>query len=79
MKRIEFWFDVISPYAWLAFQRLPQALEGVNVEVANQPVGACMRHRLMQGLATSPSRGAAIRLAPRRPPARRSGPAARRD
>ena len=38
MKRIEFWFDVISPYAWLAFQRLPQALEGVNVEVAYQPV-----------------------------------------
>jgi 2-hydroxychromene-2-carboxylate isomerase len=38
MKHIEFWFDVISPYAWLAFQRLPQALEGLSVEVAYQPV-----------------------------------------
>ena len=38
MKHIAFWFDAISPYAWLAFQRLPQALEGLNVEVAYQPV-----------------------------------------
>jgi 2-hydroxychromene-2-carboxylate isomerase len=38
MKHIEFWFDVISPYAWLAFQRLPQALEGLSIDVAYQPV-----------------------------------------
>lgn len=38
MKRIDFWFDVISPYAWLAFERLPQALAGLSVEVRYQPL-----------------------------------------
>lgn len=38
MKRIAFHFDVISPYAWLAFERLPQALEGLNVVVDYQPL-----------------------------------------
>ena len=38
MKRIDFYFDVISPYAWLAFERLPQVLEGLSVEVRYQPV-----------------------------------------
>ena len=38
MKQIHFHFDVISPYAWLAFERLPQALEGLNVVVHYQPV-----------------------------------------
>ena len=23
MKHIDFWFDALSPYAWLAFDRLP--------------------------------------------------------
>ena len=38
MKTVEFWFDALSPYAWLAFDRLPQALEGLNVAVNYQPV-----------------------------------------
>ena len=38
MKQIAFHFDVISPYAWLAFERLPQALEGLSVVVDYQPV-----------------------------------------
>ena len=38
MKRIDFYFDVISPYAWLAFEQLPQALAGLSVEVRYQPV-----------------------------------------
>ena len=25
MKRIEFWFDPVSPFAYLAFERLPEA------------------------------------------------------
>ena len=33
MKVVDFWFDALSPYAWLAFDRLPQALEGLNVEI----------------------------------------------
>jgi 2-hydroxychromene-2-carboxylate isomerase len=38
MKRISFHFDVISPYAWLAFERLPQALAGLSVAVDYQPL-----------------------------------------
>jgi len=38
MKRITFYFDPISPYAWLAFERLPQALEGLSVVVDYQPL-----------------------------------------
>ncbi len=38
MKRIEFWFDPISPFAYLAFERLPQALEGLSHEVVYRPV-----------------------------------------
>ena len=38
MKRLTFWFDVISPFAYLAFERLPQALEGLSYEVDYRPV-----------------------------------------
>ena len=27
MKHLSFWFDPISPFAYLAFERLPQVLE----------------------------------------------------
>jgi len=38
MKRFVFWFDVISPFAHLAFEHLPQALEGCSYEVQYRPV-----------------------------------------
>ena len=38
MKQLTFWFDVISPYAYLAFERLPQALEGLPVTTGYRPV-----------------------------------------
>jgi len=38
MKQITFWFDVISPYAYLAFERLPQALAGLSCSVRYRPV-----------------------------------------
>ncbi len=38
MKHIVFWFDPISPFAYLAFERLPQVLEGLSVEVRYQPI-----------------------------------------
>lgn len=38
MKQLRFWFDVISPYAYLAFERLPQVLEGHCIDVRYQPV-----------------------------------------
>jgi 2-hydroxychromene-2-carboxylate isomerase len=38
MKRITFWFDVVSPFAYLAFERLPQALEGLSYGVEYRPI-----------------------------------------
>lgn len=38
MTPVTFWFDVISPYAWLAFERLPQALEGCSYAVEYRPL-----------------------------------------
>ena len=38
MKRVTFHLDFISPYAWLAFERLPQALQGLSYEVVYRPV-----------------------------------------
>ena len=38
MKQINFWFDPISPFAYLAFERLPQALEGLSYAVRYRPV-----------------------------------------
>lgn len=38
MKQITFYFDVISPYAYLAFERLPEALQGLSYRVTYQPV-----------------------------------------
>ena len=38
MKHITFYFDVISPYAYLAFEQLPQALRGISCSVVYKPV-----------------------------------------
>ncbi len=38
MKHLTFWFDPVSPYAYLAFERLPQALEGLSYRVDYQPI-----------------------------------------
>jgi len=38
MKTITFWFDPISPFAYLAFERLPQALEGCSYAVIYRPL-----------------------------------------
>lgn len=46
MKHIDFYLDFISPYAYLAFEHLPQALEGLSYSVDYKPVllGAVIRH-----------------------------------
>ena len=38
MKSLTFWFDPISPFAYLAFEQLPQVLQGVSYEVRYRPV-----------------------------------------
>ena len=38
LKAIDFWFDPISPFAYLAFERLPQVLEGCSFVVSYRPV-----------------------------------------
>ena len=38
MKQITFYFDVVSPFAALAFERLPETLIGLNVVVNYQPI-----------------------------------------
>ena len=46
MIDIHFYFDFISPYAWLAFKALPQSLEGISHRVHYHPVvfGAMLKH-----------------------------------
>ncbi len=38
MKAIDFWFDPVSPYAYLAFERLPDAFAGLSYRVAYRPI-----------------------------------------
>lgn len=38
MKQITFYLDFVSPYAWLAFERLPEVLEGLSYHVVYRPV-----------------------------------------
>lgn len=46
MKHIDFWFDPVSPYAYLAFERLPEALAGLSYSVAYRPIvfAALLKH-----------------------------------
>jgi len=38
LHELTFYFDVVSPYAWLAFQQLPQALQGISYSVRYKPL-----------------------------------------
>jgi len=38
MKKLTFYFDPVSPYAALAFERLPEALVGCSYEVEYRPI-----------------------------------------
>ena len=51
MKHIEFWFDPVSPYAYLAFERLPEALAGLSYSVAYRPIvfAALLKHWAHKG------------------------------
>ena len=58
MKEIHFYFDFISPYAWLAFKALPQSLEGISYRVHYHPVvfGAMLKHHGQLGPAEMPGK-----------------------
>ena len=56
MKHITFHLDFISPYAYLAFEHLPQALEGLSYSVAYRPVllAGLLKHHGQRGPAEIP-------------------------
>ena len=56
MKHITFYLDFISPYAYLAFERLPEVMEGLSYSVSYKPVliGALLKHHGQLGPAQVP-------------------------
>ncbi|WP_396432280.1 2-hydroxychromene-2-carboxylate isomerase [Limnohabitans sp.] len=58
MKTIHFYLDFISPYAWLAFDALPQSLQGISYRVVHKPVvlGAMLKHHGQLGPAEIPAK-----------------------
>ena len=60
MKHITFYLDFISPYAYLAFEQLPEALEGLSYSVAYKPVllGALLKQHGQTAPAETPAKRA---------------------
>ena len=58
MKTIHFYVDFISPYAWLGFDALPRALEGISHHVVHKPVlfAAMLKHHGQLGPAEIPAK-----------------------
>lgn len=58
MKQITVYLDFISPYAYLAFEALPQALMGHSYSVSYKPVlfAALLKHHGQMGPAELPSK-----------------------
>lgn len=58
MKTIHFYLDFISPYAWLAFDALPRALQGIGHQVVYKPVlfAAMLKHHGQLGPAEIPTK-----------------------
>jgi len=58
MKHITFYLDFISPYAWLAFEELPQALMGLSYSVTYKPLlfAALLKHHGQLGPAEIPAK-----------------------
>lgn len=58
MKQITFYLDFISPYAYLAFEQLPEALTGLSYAVRYKPVllGALLKHHGQLGPAEVPAK-----------------------
>lgn len=58
MKHLTFYLDFISPYAYLAFEQLPQALMGHSVSVSYKPIlfAALLKHHGQLGPAEMPGK-----------------------
>ena len=58
LKHITFYLDFISPYAYLAFEKLPQALMGLSYSVDYQPVllAGMLQHHGQLGPAEIPAK-----------------------
>lgn len=58
MKHIDFYLDFLSPYAYLAFEELPQALQGLSYTVRYKPVlfGAMLKQLGQMGPAEIPGK-----------------------
>lgn len=62
MKQITFYLDFISPYAYLAFEALPEALQDLSYRVVYKPVflGGLLKHNAVLGPAEVPPKRAWI-------------------
>jgi 2-hydroxychromene-2-carboxylate isomerase len=62
VKQIDFYLDFLSPYAYLAFETLPVALQGLGYQVQYKPVllGAVLRQHGLRGPAEIPAKRAFI-------------------
>jgi len=58
MKHLTFYFDVVSPYAYLAFEQLPEALAGISHSVTYKPVlfAALLKQHGQRGPAELPGK-----------------------
>jgi 2-hydroxychromene-2-carboxylate isomerase len=58
MKHITFYLDFISPYAYLAFEELPRALEGLSYSVDYRPIlfAGLLKHHGQLGPAEIPGK-----------------------
>lgn len=58
LRSIVCYLDFISPFAWLAFKHLPQALKGLSYSLHYKPVlfGAILRHHGQLGPAEIPAK-----------------------
>jgi len=56
LKHLTCYLDFVSPYAWLAFEGLPEALRGISYSLNYQPVllGAMLKHHGQLGPAEVP-------------------------
>ena len=64
MKHITFYLDFISPYAWLALEQMPKALQGLSYHMEYRPVllGALLQADANPGPAGIPVPGRPVGL-----------------